>query len=182
MDIFFYHASGEASTGLVGGVFDSTRLGASSFFIGGIVGGDVVAPPEGSGDLWVYSKHYVNITGYDSNTGAQNVRVSVLYADHSDQLYLATALTHEEGITGAYHYGPQTGLPWSSTPPTFVKGQGWGEGVLLTNGTTDPGGFVPVATGVSGGMGFWVARRFKQNYIYGTATNNIHLGIEADPA
>ena len=172
---------------MVGFLPDNTQASSSAFILDTLsISSGIITPPKGSGALWVYSKHYVNITSLDGSTGASNVGVCVLSSQLHDQVHIAAALTHEEGISGAYHYGfDQSNLPWTNGAlPLFAKAQGWPNKILLTNGSGEPGSVVVgVDSSTGNSLGFWVARKFTENYEFaGAAGNNyIRLGFSAKP-
>ena len=184
MLILYTHATGEALTGVVGSIPDRTQAFSTTFLLDSLPLSNIVTPGEGSGTLWVYSKHYFNVFTFDGATGASDVSICLLSADSPDQIYLAPALTHDEGITGSHHYGVQTGLPWTDTEPSFVKGQGWDNSILLTNGSGDLGSVVGIGTATGDLLGFWLARRFTENYEFTgpTGTGHINFGISAQPS
>lgn len=169
----------------MGGVPDNSQPTGSSFILEGLpLSQDILAPAKGDGMLWVYSKHYVNILSFDGNTGAQNVQACVLQADYPDQIYLAPALTHEEGITGSHHYGARTGLPWTHAEPSFVKAQGWDDAITLKNNSGDLGSPVGVGNSTGDSLGIWLLRGYSENYELSSATGTgfITIGISAETA
>jgi hypothetical protein len=178
LSLGFYGASGSSPLGVMGGGATGTIATQIS-----VLAPIVDAPGEGEGDLWAYSKHYVNVTGWAGVTSYVGLQVTVLSATYPDQIFLAPASSTGQNITGSYHYGPQTGLPWSDTAPTFVQAQGWDNAITLYNGSGVYGGTGTVTTNATGSWPFWVARRFSENYAFTgqTGTQNFILGFSAVP-
>lgn len=186
LEFTFYLASGHAKdSGVVGGIPTGSVVG-SGLFGHDLDLDDIIAPAKGDGFLYVYSKHYLNITELDGATGAENVRICFTNATLPDQLQLAASLHHNDYLDGgSHHYGIQTGLDWnvSGEDPSFVPARGFNEAVLLTNGSGDQGNVVGVTDQVSDSCGFWLKRRFTENIQYSgqTGQNFVTIGVAADP-
>lgn len=184
LQVRYRQASGSLPNGVIGGIpvgdlADALELDALDLST------NLQSPAEGDGFLWVYSKHYANITEFDGETDAINVGMTVLNSLYPDQIFVAAALTHDEALVGgSHHYGAQTGLLWTEAEPNFSQVQGWGNTILLTNGSGDPGHIVSVNTSTGNSLGFWIARRFSENYDFDgiTGTNLFTLGFNAESA
>lgn len=136
----------------------------------------ITSPGEGDGKLYVYSKHYVSITGYDAFTGYDNLTVCILNKTTPEAVSLAPAASEGQYVSnGSHHYSTTTGVAWTSgQEPEFVQAYGWSEAILISTGS------IAISTGIVATTPFWIKREFSENYEI-TGESNIIFGFSADP-
>ena len=131
--------------------------GVCSFAVDGILGNgleyeDITAPGQGEGKLYVYSKHYVAITGYDGLSGYNNLSVCLLNKTSPEGVTLAPTAGELHSIAnGSHHLSTLGEVGWrNGAEPQFATANGWSNAITISTGDMTVIGFTGTGAAPTG--------------------------------